>query len=147
MRKFSVLLIILFLFGIDTVTNSGAVNPPKRNVILDVDTSGDDLMAILFLLAEPDIDVKAITVVNGVSNVDSGTEMVLRLLSLTGRTGIPVAKGETNPLKGSNSFPAKWQPKVDKPFGLELPPHNLMVSEINASGMIAKVSGAFRGNI
>ena len=54
-------------------------NRSKRNIILDVDTSGDDLMAILYLLAQPDVDIKAITIVHGVSDVEKGTEIVLQV--------------------------------------------------------------------
>jgi inosine-uridine nucleoside N-ribohydrolase len=147
MRKFVVLISAFLFLGNGAVINLNQEDQPKRNVILDVDTSGDDLMAILFLLSQPDIEIKAITIVKGVSNVDAGAEMVLRILSLTGHTSIPVSKGSSVPLEGKNAFPAKWQPEVDHPYGLELPPHSLGTSEMNASETISSLIKQFRGNI
>jgi len=61
----------------------------------------DDMMSILYFLSCPDIDIKAITIENGISSVDSGAEMALRLLNLTGHPEIPVAKGTVNLLKAT----------------------------------------------
>ena len=90
MRKYLILIITCILIIIIPGCSHEPKKQIKRNVILDVDTSVDDLMAILYLLACPDINIKAITIVDGVSNVDSGTEIVLRLLGLTGHSDIPV---------------------------------------------------------
>jgi purine nucleosidase len=137
---------MLFLSSGTVITTDGN-SKSKRNVILDVDTSGDDLMAVLYFLGQTEIDVKAITIVHGVSNVDEGAEIVLRLLTLTGHTNIPVAKGAKVPLEGKNAFPVKWQPEVDRPFGLELPAHSQPVSSLTAAEMITDLIKTYRGNI
>ena len=54
----------------------------RRPVIVDTDLSFDDYVALLYLLQRPDIDIRAITVVNGVVHVKQGVENVRRLLSL-----------------------------------------------------------------
>ncbi len=147
MNRFLIWFIALY-FAINGKANEPVRdNGNKRNVILDVDASGDDLMAILFLLSRPDIEIKAITTVTGVSKADAGTEMVLRLLHLVGITNIPVAKGATEPLEGRNAFPAAWQPSIDRPFGLTLPPHDLKASGIPAHRLISDLIGKYRGNI
>lgn len=147
MKKIALLLLSLVLMSNVPVTNPVHQKQLKRTIILDVDTSGDDLMAILYLLAQPDVDIKAITIVHGVSDVEKGTEIVLRLLALTGHGDIPVVKGADVPLEGNNSFPAKWQPPVDHPFGLELPPHTLTPSTLKAHEVIATLLKKYRGEI
>ena len=119
----------------------------KQNIILDVDTSVDDLLSILYFLSCPDINIKAITIENGVSCIDSGAEIVLRLLSITGHPEIPVAKGTGQPLEGNNAFPKQWQPPVDKPFGLELPAHKLKVSETEATELITHLVSTYKNDI
>ena len=147
MKKIALLLLSFVLMSNVPVIDPLHQKQIKRNVILDVDTSGDDLMAILFLLAQPDVDIKAITIVRGVSDVENGTEIVLRLLALTGHTDIPVVKGADVPMEGINAFPAKWQPPVDHPFGLELPPGTLRPSAQKANEVISSLLKKFKGDI
>jgi pyrimidine-specific ribonucleoside hydrolase len=147
MKKVALLLFSLILMGNVPVNNPANQKPAKRNIILDVDTSGDDLMAILYLLAQPDVDIKAITIVHGVSDVEKGTEIVLRVLALTGRTDIPVVKGADVPMEGNNAFPAKWQPPVDHPFGLELSPQTLKTSALKAGEVISSLLKKYKGDI
>jgi inosine-uridine nucleoside N-ribohydrolase len=147
MKKYILYLpIIVFLF----LTPGCKQIPDKeiqRNVILDVDTSVDDIMTILYFLGCPDINIRAITIANGVSCVDSGAEIVLRLLSLTGHSEIPVAKGISQPLEGDNAFPLVWQPSVERPFGLELPDVSLKPSVIPAPEMIAQLIDTYKNDI
>jgi len=79
--------------------------------------------------------------------VDSGAEMALRLLNLTGHPEIPVAKGTGKPLEGNNDFPVQWQPSVGKPFGLELPAHNLKTSGLEATSLITQLVSAHKNDI
>jgi pyrimidine-specific ribonucleoside hydrolase len=119
----------------------------QRNIILDVDTSVDDIMTILYFLGCPDINIRAITIANGVSGVDSGAEIVLRLLSLTGHSEIPVAKGLSQPLEGNNAFPTEWQPPVERPFGLELPDGPLKPAVLPATEIIAQLIDSYKNDI
>ncbi len=147
MKKVVLLMLSFVLMGNVPVNDPIHQKQARRNVILDVDTSGDDLMAILYLLAQPEVDIKAITIVHGVSDVEKGTEIVLRLLALTGRTDIPVVKGADVPMEGNNAFPAKWQPSVDRPFGLELPPHTLKPSAQKVDEVISNLLKKYKGDI
>jgi pyrimidine-specific ribonucleoside hydrolase len=85
----------------------------RRPVIVDTDLSFDDYVALLYLLQQPDIDVRAITVANGVAHVKPGTKNACRLLSLVGRPDIPVAGGPDQPLAGQHAFPASWRLPID----------------------------------
>ncbi|HYK89195.1 MAG TPA: nucleoside hydrolase [Acidobacteriota bacterium] len=95
--------------------------PQKPPVIVDTDAGTDDLMAISYLLAGGEVDLKAITVVNGLAHVEKGAKNILGLLELAGRRDIPVFIGESHPLAGSASFPEEWRRLSDDFPALELP--------------------------
>jgi len=92
-----------------------------RNLIIDTDAGSDDLMAIAFLLARTDVNIEAITVVNGLAHVPTGAKNILRLLELAGRTSIPVYLGRETPLNGSNEFPELWRLMADELPHVEMP--------------------------
>ena len=115
----------------------------QQSVIIDTDMSHDDFVALLFLLRRPDLDIRAITVVNGVAHVKPGVENVRRILALSGRTDIPVAGGPDDPLDGNRAFPDDWRIEVDlsvRPALPAIPPDTnklsasqLIVQQVNAS--------------
>jgi purine nucleosidase len=73
----------------------------KRLLVIDEDGAGPggtDQMAMLALLQSPQVQVLGITMVTGDSWRDEETLHTLRMLELTGHTGIPVAKGANAPL-------------------------------------------------
>ena len=67
-------------------------------IILDTDPGLDDALALFLALASPEVQLEAITTVSGNVHVDLTTRNALTLLELTGRTGIPVARGCDRPL-------------------------------------------------
>ena len=73
----------------------------KRLVLIDQDGSGpggSDQMAMLVLLQSPDVQVLGITIVTGDAWRDEETLHTLRMLELTGHSGVPVARGAVFPL-------------------------------------------------
>ena len=70
---------------------------PKR-IILDTDPGADDALAILLMLASPEIKLEAITTVHGNVNIEKTTRNALALLEFLNATHIPVARGCTVPL-------------------------------------------------
>lgn len=78
---------------------SGPSGPSvPRPVILDCDPGHDDALAILLALARPELDLRAITTVGGNAPLAATTHNALRVLTLLGRTDIPVAAGAPAPL-------------------------------------------------
>jgi len=78
-----------------------SVAAQKRLVLIDQDGSGpggSDQMAILALLQAPSVQVLGITMVTGDAWRDEETMHTLRMLELTGHTGVPVVKGAVFPL-------------------------------------------------
>jgi inosine-uridine nucleoside N-ribohydrolase len=93
-----------------------------RPVIIDTDMAADDWMAILYLLQQSGVDVKAITVVGtGEAHCASGVRNALDLAALAGRPEIPVTCGRETPLAGGHAFPTAWRQQVDNVLGLSLP--------------------------
>jgi inosine-uridine nucleoside N-ribohydrolase len=69
-----------------------------QHVIIDTDVGIDDALALFLALSSPEVEVEAITTVNGNVPVETATHNVLALLELTRRTDIPVARGCDRPL-------------------------------------------------
>ena len=71
---------------------------PTTRIILDTDPGADDALAIMLMLASPEITLEAITTVHGNVTLDKTTRNALALLEFLNATHIPVAKGCTVPL-------------------------------------------------
>ena len=83
---------------------------PER-IILDVDSAGDDILAILFAAASPRLKLEAVTACTGAAGpIEQVTNVALNTLSLAGREDIPVAAGAWRPLVGNS--PADMQAPV-----------------------------------
>jgi pyrimidine-specific ribonucleoside hydrolase len=96
----------------------GPVPPPPpidqvpRPIILDTDMGIDSVLGMLYLLKSPEVSVKAITIADGMSHVESGAESALDVLDLTGMRDIPVAMGPARP-KHIRAFPDFWRVPAD----------------------------------
>jgi len=67
-------------------------------VILDCDPGHDDALALALALASERLEVLAVTTVAGNAPLAKTTRNALRVLTLLGRTGVPVAAGAERPL-------------------------------------------------
>lgn len=68
-----------------------------RPVILDCDPGHDDAVAIMLAVADPSIDLRAVTTVAGNVTLENTTRNALRVLDMVGRPDIPVAAGRDRP--------------------------------------------------
>lgn len=68
-----------------------------RRLIIDTDPGVDDAHAILLALAHPNVQVEAITTVNGNVNLDCTTANALKILDVAGKD-VPVYRGCDRPL-------------------------------------------------
>ena len=66
--------------------------------ILDCDPGHDDALALIVGLARPELELLAVTTVAGNAGLLETTRNALRVLTLVGRTDIPVAAGAARPL-------------------------------------------------
>ncbi|MBN2114863.1 MAG: nucleoside hydrolase [Acidimicrobiia bacterium] len=117
--------------------------PTGIPVVIDTDLAMDSVMAVLYLLGRPELDVQAITV-SGTGEVHCapGVQIAADLAALAGHPDVPVACGPEEPLAGDNVFPISWRQAADDAWGMELPAGaepslvpapELLVSVISAS--------------
>jgi purine nucleosidase len=69
-----------------------------RAVLIDCDTGVDDALAILYLAADPQVEILAVGTVDGNVAAELGAENSLRALEVAGLLGVPVAVGARAPL-------------------------------------------------
>lgn len=72
---------------------------PARPIILDCDPGHDDALAMLLALSRPEVRLLGVTTVAGNSTVENTTRNALSVLTLVGRTDVPVARGADRPLR------------------------------------------------
>ncbi len=69
-----------------------------RRILLDTDPGVDDALAFLLAFASPEIEVEAVTTVDGNVDVEKGTRNARQLLEFLGRDDVPVARGASHPM-------------------------------------------------
>jgi inosine-uridine nucleoside N-ribohydrolase len=68
-------------------------------VIIDTDPGIDDALAIFLACAAPELDIRAVTTVAGNVGINRTTRNAAHLLSLGGRSHVPVHRGADRPLR------------------------------------------------
>lgn len=68
-----------------------------RRILLDCDPGHDDAIAIMLAIADPAIELLAVTTVAGNVTLDNTTRNALRVLDMVDRPDIPVAAGRDRP--------------------------------------------------
>ncbi len=100
-----------------------------ERIILDVDSAGDDILAILFAAAHPGITLEGVTTATGAAGpIEQVTNVVLNTLSLAGRDDIPVHAGAWRPLVGNSKAdmeaPVHFEKRLAERFGDRLKKFN-----------------------
>ena len=99
-----------------------------KNVILDIDSVGDDILAVLYGALNPDINLLGITTVNGAcGSIEQAVNVALNTVALTGKH-IPVYAGAEemlNPRKtSSDGDPVNFDEELRWKFGSRLDKFN-----------------------
>jgi pyrimidine-specific ribonucleoside hydrolase len=111
----------MYVLGSVGSTTSVSARSPVP-VVIDSDMTTDDWMATLFLLNDPNFEVKAITVTGtGFAYCDAGVQSALGLLALADYGDVPVNCGSESPLLGDNAPPAEWRTTTEMVSDLGLP--------------------------
>jgi pyrimidine-specific ribonucleoside hydrolase len=93
-----------------------------KPVIYDTDMAHEDMFALLYLMAHPNVALKAITVTGtGEAHCGPGVANALSLVALSGHPEVPVACGRETPLAGDHAFPIQWRQEADAAYGVPLP--------------------------
>lgn len=84
-----------------------------ERIILDVDSAGDDILAVLFAAANPNVRLEGVTTVTGAAGpIEQVTNVVLNTLTLAGRDDIPVHAGAWRPIVGNSKADMVWNRRV-----------------------------------
>jgi purine nucleosidase len=100
-----------------------------ERIILDVDSAGDDILAVLFAAISPSVKLEGVTTCTGAAGpIEQVTNVVLNTLSLAGREDIPVAKGAWRPIVGNSKedmqAPVHFEKRLTARFGDRLKKFN-----------------------
>ena len=108
-------------------------------VIVDTDPGKDDALALLLLLASPEISVEAVTTVAGNSSIQNVTNNAAFITALAGRADVPIFSGADRPLKREPVFAV-----VHGKSGMEgvNVPHNVVLDGRAVDEIIAHIAGA-----
>ena len=71
----------------------------RRSLVIDTDTASDDAIALLLAVREPDVDVRAVTVVAGNVPLDLAVRNAIVTLDIAGGADIPVHAGRDRPIE------------------------------------------------
>jgi len=95
------------------------------HIILDVDSAGDDILAILFACAHPEIQLAGITTTVGAAgSIEQTTKVALNTLTLAGRDDVEVYAGAWRPIVGNSpeemQAPVHFEERLASFFGERL---------------------------
>lgn len=116
--------------------------PRRTPVILDCDPGHDDALAILLAIARPEVELLGITTVAGNAPLAATTHNALAVLTLAGRTDIPVAAGAERPLRR----PLRTASQVHGASGLEGADLPRPAAEPRPEGALALMAALIRGS-
>jgi purine nucleosidase len=100
-----------------------------ERIILDVDSAGDDILAVLFAAISPSMKLEGVTTCTGAAGpIDQVTNVVLNTLALAGKGDVPVAKGAWRPIVGNSKedmqAPVHFEKRLVARFGDRLKTFN-----------------------
>lgn len=123
----------LILLSVSVVSMAMAKIP----LLIDTDMMDDDWLAISYLLSHPGVDILGITVSGtGGAHPEAGTCNLIRMLDRLGRSDIPVATGNPQPVLGGRALPDRIRDLVDSFLGLPLPPQSRPLPEPDSAARL-----------
>ncbi len=97
--------------------------PERRPVIVDTDLDHSDIAALLVLLRDPALDVRAITIAGtGLVHCAGGRTVLRYLLEQMGAADMPSGCGRQHGGPDARPFPDDWRSVADAGYGLPLTP-------------------------
>ena len=113
--------------------------------IIDTDPGADDVLALIMALNSPELEILALTTVEGNARLEHTTANALRLLDYMGRAEIPVYAGESTPLEGE--FHHAYEVHGDEGLTVRLPDTDLRPADGNAVDFIVETALAMPGEV
>jgi inosine-uridine nucleoside N-ribohydrolase len=101
LERMRALLVVLLVL----LAGCGGAAAGRTPVVVDTDLSTDDVIALMYVLNRPDLDVRAVAVSGtGLARCPLGARHARELLALAGRPDVPVGCGRDDPLEGFDAF-------------------------------------------
>jgi len=117
-------------------------------LIVDTDVGNDDVLALLYLMQHPGVELRAITVVGtGLVHCEPGIRHINGLLELTASPEVPVSCGTETPLAAEHPFPEAWRLAADRLWGLNLPANDRLPSALSAPDLLAETLASAENSI
>ena len=113
--------------------------------IIDTDPGADDVLALIMALNSPELDILALTTVEGNARLEHTTANALRLLAYMGHGDIPVYAGSSMPLVGE--FHHAYEVHGDEGLTVRLPDTDNTPADGNAVDYIIETAMASPGEI
>lgn len=108
-------------------------------IVIDTDMATDDWMALLYLLAVPEVRVEAVTVVGtGEAHPRPGERNLRRLLGMVGALHVPTAYGRPDPLQGEGRWPLLIRVSIDLMLLVRCPPVEGNPPELDAVDLLRR---------
>lgn len=109
--------------GSPTPAPTGEPAPDRRPVIIDTDVGLDDIGAIIVLLRDPAVDVRAITISGtGIARCQGGRLVIRYLIDEMGVPETPFGCGRADGGEDARPFPEEWRGGADAGYGLDITP-------------------------
>lgn len=93
----------------NVIDDGDAEHTGTLTVIYDDDGSQDGMTALAYLLQHPRVDVRAVTISQGLAYPNVFIDNLARMLTRLGETDIAIAAGAEDPIVGENAFPELWR--------------------------------------
>ena len=98
------------------------------------------MMAIVYLLNSPRVDIDAITTVgSGMSRWGYGARNISNLLELVDHQKIPISYGAEKSMSPAGHLPTKWRNEVDDVMGIKLPTNPISPVRIRSKELITEI--------
>lgn len=119
-----------------TVSTQPLEDTDRIPLIWDDDGSPDGIIALLYFLSHPKVNVLAATVSYGEAHPESFIKYVADMLYHLNYTDIPIAAGKDSPLEGNNAFPDFLRNPTDNFWGISFPTADFQTSSLSAPELI-----------
>lgn len=115
--------------------------------LLDCDTGVDDALALLYLLAHPQVNLVGVSTVSGNVTAAQAGQNTLNLLALAGFPQVPVAVGAMDPLAGEFDGGAPHVHGENGVGDVELPVAQAKPAEESGPEMIIRLAAQYPGEL
>ncbi|MDP9224170.1 MAG: nucleoside hydrolase [Actinomycetota bacterium] len=117
-----------------------------RWVVVDTDTGLDDAHALMYLLAQPDVDVLGVTTVFGNTVVENAARNVATVLDIAGRPDVPIYLGAAGPLEGEAAIDTFWH-GLDGLGDRGLPGPDAVLQPESAAEFLVRIANEHPGQV